>query len=82
MSSILSNVAVFSLRDNSYTLHKHLYDVVRDDWPGYSDIDRQLLKRYVEQIWNLSLQKSASVDIILINTRIKHYGLPTEHGTE
>ena len=45
MSSILNSVAMFSVRDNSYTLNKHLYDLVRDDWPGYSDVDRQLLKR-------------------------------------
>ena len=45
MSSILNSVAVFSHRDNSYILNKHLYDVVRDDWPGYTDVDKQLLKR-------------------------------------
>ena len=45
MSSILHNVAVFSTKDNSYTLARHLYDVIREDWPGYTDVDKQLLKR-------------------------------------
>ena len=45
MSSILNSVAMFSVRDNSYTLNKHLYDLVREDWPGYTDVNRQLLKR-------------------------------------
>lgn len=45
LSGLLQQVAVFSAKDNSYTLLKHLYNEVRPDFPGYTETDRQLLKR-------------------------------------
>lgn len=33
------------LRDNTYLLHRHLWNDVHEDWPFYSDQDRSTLKR-------------------------------------
>lgn len=35
------------LRDNTYLLHRHLWNDVHEDWPFYSDQDRSTLKRWV-----------------------------------
>ena len=45
LSSILQQAAIFSPRDNSYTLTKHLYSEIRTDFPGYTETERQLVKR-------------------------------------
>ena len=46
LTVLLKHLGVFAPRDNSYTLCKHLYAEVQPAWPGYSDDDRALLKRY------------------------------------
>uniref|UniRef100_A0A336LSU4 CSON015243 protein n=1 Tax=Culicoides sonorensis TaxID=179676 RepID=A0A336LSU4_CULSO len=33
------------MRDNSYHLHRHIWNDVQEDWPFYSEQDRQTLKR-------------------------------------
>ncbi|XP_031638993.1 RNA polymerase II elongation factor ELL2 [Contarinia nasturtii] len=33
------------MRDNTYHLHRHLWNDVHDDWPFYTEQDRQTLKR-------------------------------------
>ena len=46
-SPTLTSVANWNKKDNSYYLKKHLYQSeVKPNWPGYSDQDRVLLKRY------------------------------------
>ncbi|ELT93871.1 hypothetical protein CAPTEDRAFT_226667 [Capitella teleta] len=42
---ILKTVALFNPRDNSYSLLRHLLSEVKEDWPFYTETDRQLLKR-------------------------------------
>lgn len=33
------------MRDNTYHLHRHIWNDVQEDWPFYSEQDRQMLKR-------------------------------------
>lgn len=33
------------MRDNTYHLHRHLWNDVHEDWPFYTEQDRQSLKR-------------------------------------
>lgn len=33
------------MRDNSYHLHRHIWNDVHEDWPFYTEQDRQSLKR-------------------------------------
>lgn len=33
------------IRDNTYHLHRHLWNDVHEDWPFYTEQDRQSLKR-------------------------------------
>lgn len=35
------------VRDNTYHLHRHIWNDVHEDWPFYSEQDRQSLKRLV-----------------------------------
>lgn len=44
LGTVLPQVATLA-RDNSYVLNKNLYNEVTLDWPAYTDIDKQLLKR-------------------------------------
>ncbi len=44
LSGILLQVATLS-RENAYTLNKHLYSEVQEDWPLYSDGDRLLVTK-------------------------------------
>lgn len=37
--------AIASMRDNVYYLHRHMWNDVHEDWPFYSEQDRQTLKR-------------------------------------
>lgn len=37
--------AIASMRDNVYYLHRHMWNDVQEDWPFYSEQDRQTLKR-------------------------------------
>ena len=45
LGELLKSVATLNLKNNSYTLMNHLYKDIRQDWPGYSDVDRTILKR-------------------------------------
>ncbi|XP_071954057.1 RNA polymerase II elongation factor ELL-like [Antedon mediterranea] len=47
ISSTLQQVA--SAKDNSYTLLRHIYNEVREDWPLYSTADRDILKGKLQQ---------------------------------
>lgn len=33
------------MRDNTYHLHRHIWNDVHEDWPFYTEQDRQILKR-------------------------------------
>ncbi|XP_067827682.1 RNA polymerase II elongation factor ELL2 isoform X2 [Heptranchias perlo] len=45
LSFILDQVAKLNVKDNSYTLKDELYKEVQQDWPGYSDEEKQLIRR-------------------------------------
>ncbi|XP_041951403.1 RNA polymerase II elongation factor ELL-like [Alosa sapidissima] len=45
LDGLLTQVAHLSEKDNTFTLKDALLKDVRKDWPGYSEGDRQLLKR-------------------------------------
>ncbi|XP_065090111.1 RNA polymerase II elongation factor Ell isoform X2 [Ochlerotatus camptorhynchus] len=43
ITQILTNIS--SMRDNVYYLHRHIWNDVQEDWPFYSEQERQILKR-------------------------------------
>lgn len=43
ISQILTNIS--SMRDNVYYLHRHIWNDVQEDWPFYTEQERQILKR-------------------------------------
>lgn len=43
ISQILTNIS--SMRDNVYCLHRHVWNDVQEDWPFYTETERQILKR-------------------------------------
>ena len=45
LATTLTQVANWHGKENSFSLKKHLYSDVRMSWPGYTEGDRQLLKR-------------------------------------
>ena len=45
LMTVLMQVAV--MRDNTYQLIRHVWNDVQEDWPFYSEQERQLLKRSV-----------------------------------
>lgn len=45
MNTILS---VATIKDNTYHLMRHVWNDVQEDWPFYSEQDKQMLKRYKE----------------------------------
>ncbi|XP_043533491.1 RNA polymerase II elongation factor ELL isoform X1 [Chiloscyllium plagiosum] len=46
LSSVLEQVAKVNVKDNnSYTLKDELYKEIQQDWPGYSDEEKQLIRR-------------------------------------
>jgi RNA polymerase II elongation factor ELL len=45
VTKILMQVAV--LRDNTYQLIRNIWNDVQEDWPFYTEQERQLLKRSV-----------------------------------
>ncbi|XP_077989529.1 RNA polymerase II elongation factor ELL-like [Glandiceps talaboti] len=47
LGSILQQVA--TMKDNAFTLNKHLYNEVKEDWPLYSEDDKQLIRRKLAQ---------------------------------
>ena len=47
ISSILHAVSSFSGRDNKFSLAKHAFNEVKQDWKFYSDTDKDVLKRFI-----------------------------------
>uniref|UniRef100_UPI00398EE19E RNA polymerase II elongation factor ELL n=1 Tax=Pristiophorus japonicus TaxID=55135 RepID=UPI00398EE19E len=47
LSFVLDQVAKLNAKDNSYTLKDDLYKEVQQDWPGYSDEEKQLIRRHL-----------------------------------
>lgn len=43
LGQILTNIS--SMRDNVYYLHRHIWNDVQEDWPFYTEQERQSLKR-------------------------------------
>lgn len=48
ITQILTNIS--SMRDNVYYLHRHIWNDVQEDWPFYSEQERQILKRSFPRI--------------------------------
>ncbi|XP_069766619.1 RNA polymerase II elongation factor ELL2 isoform X2 [Narcine bancroftii] len=44
---VLDQVAKLNTKDNSYTLKDELYKEIQQDWPGYSDEEKQLIRRHL-----------------------------------
>ncbi|KAJ7396312.1 hypothetical protein BTVI_146311 [Pitangus sulphuratus] len=44
LGKILQQVANLNAKDNSFSLKEHLFKDVQKDWPGYSEVDRQVLE--------------------------------------
>ncbi|NWS17485.1 ELL2 factor, partial [Pachyramphus minor] len=49
LEMILQQVAKLNVKDNSFSLKEHLFKDVQKDWPGYSEVDRQVLKRILSR---------------------------------
>lgn len=43
LMATLANIA--TVRDNTYHLMRHVWNDVQEDWPFYTEQDRQMLKR-------------------------------------
>lgn len=53
-SSIGSHLKTISfLKDNTYVLNRHIWNDVHEDWPFYTEQDRQSLKRFAHIYWTL-----------------------------
>lgn len=39
--------AVGLIKDQAYHLARHIWNDIHDDWPFYTDSEKQLLKRFV-----------------------------------
>lgn len=39
--------AIGLMKDQAYHLARHVWNDVHDDWPFYTDQEKQILKRYV-----------------------------------
>jgi hypothetical protein len=50
LTTVLMQVAV--MRDNTYQLIRHVWNDVQEDWPFYSEQERQLLKRSVSHLYS------------------------------
>jgi len=48
LTTVLMQVAV--MRDNTYQLIRHVWNDVQEDWPFYSEQEKQLLKRCVSHL--------------------------------
>ncbi|XP_062941017.1 RNA polymerase II elongation factor ELL2-like [Cynocephalus volans] len=44
LAQILDKVADLNTKNFSYTLKDHLYKEIQKDWPGYNDLERQVLE--------------------------------------
>lgn len=42
--------AIGLMKDQAYHLARHVWNDVHDDWPFYTDQEKQILKRYVASI--------------------------------
>ncbi|XP_051896604.1 RNA polymerase II elongation factor ELL isoform X3 [Pristis pectinata] len=47
LSYVLDQVAKLNVKDNSYTLKDELYKEIQQDWPGYNDEEKQLIRRHL-----------------------------------
>ncbi|XP_076880664.1 RNA polymerase II elongation factor ELL isoform X2 [Brachyhypopomus gauderio] len=45
LDGLLQQVANLNSKDNTYTLKDCLFKEVQKDWPGYTEVDQQILKR-------------------------------------
>lgn len=45
LDSLLQQVANLNGKDNTFTLKDCLFKEIRRDWPGYAEVDQQILKR-------------------------------------
>uniref|UniRef100_A0A3B4DB08 OCEL domain-containing protein n=1 Tax=Pygocentrus nattereri TaxID=42514 RepID=A0A3B4DB08_PYGNA len=45
LDSLLQQVANLNSKDNTFTLKDSLFKEVQKDWPGYTEVDQQILKR-------------------------------------
>lgn len=43
MTTVLKQVAY--MRDNTYHLHRHIWNDVQEDWPFYTEQERTMLRR-------------------------------------
>ncbi|XP_060076463.1 RNA polymerase II elongation factor ELL-like [Ylistrum balloti] len=50
ISSVLQQVAVFIPRDNKYSLARHAFAEVRQDWKFYSENDKELVKKKLDNL--------------------------------
>lgn len=78
MMTLLRQVA--SMRDNSYHLHRHVWNDVQEDWPFYTEQEKAMLRRRKPQ--NLTPPGSSdgstgtyhiTTDIIVIRTYKRQY---------
>lgn len=44
LGDVLKQIAI--MRENTYHLIRHIWNDVQEDWPFYSEQEKQLLKRY------------------------------------
>ncbi|TRY62348.1 hypothetical protein DNTS_025880 [Danionella cerebrum] len=45
LDSLLQQVANLNSKDNTFTLKDGMFNEVQKDWPGYTEVDQQILKR-------------------------------------
>lgn len=50
IGSVLKSLSY--MRDNTYHLHRHIWNDVHEDWPFYTEQDRQSLKRLINYFIN------------------------------
>lgn len=61
LMSTLSSIA--SVRDNTYHLMRHVWNDVQEDWPFYTEQDRQMLKRYKATMFGVFVR----IIVVLMN---------------
>ncbi|KFW80823.1 RNA polymerase II elongation factor ELL2, partial [Manacus vitellinus] len=44
LEMILQQVANLNAKDNSFSLKEHLFKDIQKDWPGYTEVDREVLE--------------------------------------
>ena len=70
LGGVLKTVAVLN-KDNSYSLAKHAWQDVRGDWPYYTDVDRQLLKKSVQQVLQFPSPASSPPVLVCVHTDLR-----------